>query len=144
MPKSVFFNAELDEIGEEARQQPATGKIQKFRAYFSIHTISCSAWRYCDISTMSRGYNDRSRQRVSLLVRNLPLDARCRILQGSARRLTSLLSAGLTVFVLVLQGRRSAREVRAVWGDPRRIPSKRLSHRVRQYPDIENSASISA
>ncbi len=25
---------------------------------------------------MSRGYNDRSRQRVSLLVRNLPLDAR--------------------------------------------------------------------
>lgn len=27
---------------------------------------------------MSRGYNDRSRQRVSLLVRNLPLDARYR------------------------------------------------------------------
>lgn len=40
---------------------------------------SCTLSRYgfeLRVVAMSRGYNDRSRQRVSLLVRNLPLDAR--------------------------------------------------------------------
>lgn len=70
---------------------------------------SAAVRRQQEVSAMSRGYNDRSRQRVSLLVRNLPLDVRYKILCERFRQKVRRLVAGNSqLFVYVCR----AEEVR--------------------------------